>query len=56
MTPLLVFHLVGSLVVGYAGRHRRIGFVGFVILSLLITPVLALLALWMSAPSSRQPR
>jgi len=55
MPPLLLaFHIVGSLVVGLAGRNRRIGFIGFLILSLLITPVLGLLALWLTAPSPRR--
>jgi hypothetical protein len=54
MTPLVAFFIVGSIVVGLAGRHRRIGFVGFLILSLLITPVLGLLALWLTAPRPRR--
>jgi hypothetical protein len=52
MTPqLIVFYIVGSLVVGWAGRNRRIGLVGFFLLSLLITPVLGLLTVWLTAPS-----
>jgi hypothetical protein len=36
---------MGCLVVGLFGIHRRIGFVGFFILSLLLTPPLTLLLL-----------
>lgn len=55
MTPqFIVFYIVGSLVVGWAGRNRRIGFVGFFLASLLVTPVLSLLTLWMTAPSANR--
>jgi hypothetical protein len=56
MTPAFaVAYLIGSLAVGIAGRRRRIGFVGFLIVSLLITPPLALLVLWLTgfSPSRR---
>ncbi len=45
MTPLLLVHIVGSVLIGFLGRHRKIGFLGFLIVSLLITPVLGLLVL-----------
>ncbi|MBI2215374.1 MAG: hypothetical protein HYU52_17120 [Acidobacteria bacterium] len=35
----------GALLIGFLGRHRRIGFLGFAVISLLITPVLGLLVL-----------
>jgi len=49
MAPLLVAHILGSIVVGWAGRRRRIGFLGFTLLSLLVTPVLALVVLFFTA-------
>jgi len=52
--PFIVAYLIGSLAVGLAGRRRRIGFVGFLIVSLLITPPLALLVLWLTGPSPRR--
>lgn len=51
MSPLLVLHVLGSVLVGYLGRRRRIGFLGFLIASLLITPILALLVLLLTAES-----
>ena len=45
MEPLLLIHIIGAIVIAYLGRHRRIGFLGFLILSLLITPILAFLVL-----------
>lgn len=36
---------LGAVIVGVAGRHRRIGFVGFLIFALLLTPPLVLLIL-----------
>ena len=35
-------YLVLSVLVGLCGRHRRIGFVGFLIVALLLTPLLGL--------------
>lgn len=45
---MIVIYLLLSIVVGWLGRHRHIGFVGFFVLSLLITPVIALLILMMA--------
>ncbi|MGE5488374.1 MAG: hypothetical protein ACM3ZB_11210 [bacterium] len=41
------------LVAGIAGRKRRIGFWGFFFASILFTPVLSLLFLFMAAPRHR---
>lgn len=49
MTPILLLSIIGSLVIGVLGRHRRIGFLGFLILSLVLTPVLGLLVLLLTA-------
>ena len=40
-----VIYLILCIVVGLAGRRRRIGFTGFVLLALFLTPVLPLLYL-----------
>lgn len=49
MSPLLLLMIAGSVLVGWLGRHRRIGFLGFFLVSLLITPILGLLVLILSA-------
>jgi hypothetical protein len=38
---VLFIYLLAALGVGFWGRHKSIGFVGYFILSLLITPVVA---------------
>lgn len=48
---LLLLYVVACVFVGYAGRSRRIGFIGFLLVSILLTPVIALLILMLSAPS-----
>ena len=42
--------LAMSLLVGYAGRDRAFGFWGFFIISLILTPIPALLVLLLTAP------
>jgi hypothetical protein len=49
MTPLLLASIIGSVVIGYLGRHRRIGFLGFLIVSLIFTPIIGLLVLLLTA-------
>ena len=39
---LVIVYLILCLVVGLAGRSRRLGFFGFFLLSVLLTPVVAL--------------
>jgi hypothetical protein len=53
--PLLVVHVLGSFLVAFAGRRRRIGYFGFLLVSLLITPILALLMLFITTPR-KDPR
>jgi hypothetical protein len=48
MSPLFLM-VAGSVLVGFLGRHRRIGFLGFFLLSMVITPLLGLLVLILSA-------
>jgi hypothetical protein len=50
MAPAIVLYLIAALTVGYLGRNRRIGMLGFVILSVLFTPLLILLILFLTAP------
>jgi hypothetical protein len=48
--PVLIYiYFMASVLVGYLGRRRMIGFVGFFIVSLLITPILGGLVLMMTA-------
>jgi hypothetical protein len=39
MLILVAVQLLGSLLVGYAGRNRRLGFAGAFLLSLVLTPI-----------------
>jgi len=51
--PLFWVIYVGlSVIVGLGGINRRMGFLGFFILSLLITPLLALLNLIVTRPKT----
>jgi hypothetical protein len=52
MTIGTVFiYLVLSGVAAFAGRHRRIGFWGFFFLSLIVTPFLTALFIFVAAPA-----
>ena len=50
---LLIVYLLFSILVGLCGSQRRMGFTGTFLLSLVITPVLALLILLVTGPSRR---
>jgi len=50
---LLIVYLMFSILVGLCGSQRRMGFTGTFLLSLVITPVLALLLLLVTGPSRR---
>lgn len=50
---LVIIYVLLAILVGWFGRHKQIGFVGFLLLSLGITPVAALLVLMMA--SDRRP-
>jgi hypothetical protein len=50
---LLAAYLAFSLLVGLCGSQRRMGFTGTFLLSLVITPVAALLLLLITGPSRR---
>ena len=50
---VLVAYLVFCVLVGLCGSQRRMGFTGTFLLSVAITPVLALLVLLITGPSRR---
>lgn len=49
----LAVYLVFSILVGLAGSQRRMGFTGTFLLSLFVTPLIALLVLLVTGPSRR---
>lgn len=52
-TPIAVlFYVLASLAVGFLGRNTAVGFAGMFVLSLLLTPLFMILALYVSAPRS----
>ena len=57
MNPLVIFtfyiYFMASVLVGFLGRNRMIGFLGFFIVSVLITPVLS--ALVLALTSTKRP-
>ena len=50
---LLISYLIFAILVGLCGSQRRMGFTGTFLLSLVITPVLALVLLLITGPSRR---
>ena len=50
---VLVAYLIFAILVGLCGSQRRMGFTGTFLLSVAITPVLALLVLLITGPSRR---
>ena len=50
---MLIAYLVFCILVGLCGSQRRMGFTGTFLLSLVITPVLALVILLVTGPSRR---
>jgi ABC-type multidrug transport system permease subunit len=50
---LLIAYLMFSVLVGLCGSQRRMGFTGTFLLSLVITPLLALVLLLVTGPSRR---
>jgi hypothetical protein len=45
---LIVIYVLLAICVGWLGRHKHIGFVGFLMVSLLVTPLIAVLILMMT--------
>lgn len=50
MYTLFLIYVLVSLFVGYLGRGKLIGFVGYFTLSLLLTPIVMGLVLFLSLP------
>jgi hypothetical protein len=50
---LLSVYLVFSVLVGLCGSRRRMGFTGTFLLSLVVTPLIALVLLLITGPSRR---
>lgn len=50
---LLTAYVVFSILVGLCGSQRRMGFTGTFLLSLVITPIIALIVLLITGPSRR---
>ncbi len=55
-TILIVLYVVFCLLAGVCGSHRRMGFFGTFLISFVVTPVLVLLVLILTAPSPRAER
>jgi len=45
---LMILYIAAALAVAFLGRHRQIGFIGFLLVALLATPVVALIVLMIS--------
>jgi uncharacterized membrane protein len=58
MTPVIavVLYVAFALLVGLCGSQRRMGFFGTFLISLVVTPVVAVLVLILTAPSNRDER
>jgi hypothetical protein len=50
----VVLYFLACALVAFAGRGRRIGFLGFFILSIFLSPIIALLVVILSAPVSEK--
>lgn len=51
---LLLFYSVGCVLVAWYGKNSRIGYWGFLILSFVVTPVLAFIFLFFSTPAKKK--
>jgi hypothetical protein len=56
ITIAIILYVVFCLLAGLCGSHRRMGFLGTFLLSLLVTPVVVLILLILTAPSNRTER
>jgi hypothetical protein len=52
-TVAVILYITFCILVGVCGIHRRMGFFGTFLMSLIITPVVALIVLMLTAPSHR---
>jgi hypothetical protein len=55
-TLVIIIYLVFCVLAGLCGIHRRMGFFGTFLMSLVVTPVVVLLVLILTAPSHRVER
>jgi hypothetical protein len=53
LIELVVIYLLLCLIAGFLGRRRRIGFWGFVFVSILLTPLVSTLFIFLAAPARR---
>jgi uncharacterized membrane protein len=53
-TVAIILYLFFCLLAGLCGIHRRLGFFGTFLISLVLTPVVVLLLLILTAPSHRR--
>jgi hypothetical protein len=51
LTALIILYIICCLLTGFAGRNRRMGYMGTFLLSVVITPLLMLLVLALTGPS-----
>lgn len=51
--PFLFWDIVFSCLIAYIGRNRKLGFWGYLFASLLLTPLLGLLLVIISAPAAQ---
>ncbi len=51
IAPLTILWIVGSLIAGWLGRKRRLGFWGTLLFSLLISPIVMILVLILAHPA-----
>jgi hypothetical protein len=56
LLQIVVVYVLLCLVVGFLGRRRRIGFWGFVFLSVMLTPLVTSLFIFFAAPAARRRR
>jgi hypothetical protein len=52
-TIAILLYLVFCLLAGLCGMNRRMGFLGTFVMSVFLTPIIALLVLMLTAPSQR---
>ena len=54
MPVFALIYLALSIIVAYVGRRRKIGFAGFFVLSLVLTPLVMILVYLLGAPRAQK--
>lgn len=54
LLQIVLVYIVLCIVVGFLGRRRRVGFWGFLFLSVLLTPLVPALFIYFAAPVKRR--